>query len=360
MTYTVFNMKFNDFLVGPDDCGRRFDRIIRKFLPNLPISLIYKNIRTGFIRVNNKKQKQEYKITENDVINIAVVLLAETTTLQQTNLKKNFTLSNLNKLEILFKNEHFIVINKPYDIPVQGTNKTDVSLDRIIQSNYQPLSNSLTFTPGPLHRLDKRTTGVLVFSQSLKGAQWFSKAIKSKLIQKEYISLLCGHLQEKVRWCDYIDDSYEYENDDNFRKIKIIAEQDSLNTGKMAITNAEPLAYAQITTLGKTVPVTLTHFSIETGRTHQIRAQSAFHGYPVAGDIAYTTTEYTNIKLKSFGIHDSKIKTPIPEFLLHAIQLKIPENNKLGLPKKITAPIPPFFSKLLDTYFASYDFSLIL
>ena len=52
-------MEFVNFETTNNDCNRRFDTLIRKFLPEMPLSLVYKNIRTGFIRLNDKKTKQE-------------------------------------------------------------------------------------------------------------------------------------------------------------------------------------------------------------------------------------------------------------------------------------------------------------
>ena len=63
-------MEFIDFKTSANDTDRRFDTLLRKFLPQMPLSLVYKNIRTGFIRLNNKKAKQETKIHVGDIINI--------------------------------------------------------------------------------------------------------------------------------------------------------------------------------------------------------------------------------------------------------------------------------------------------
>lgn len=344
-------MNFNNFPVGSDDCGRRLDRIVRKFLPQLQISFIYKNIRTGFIRVNNKKQKQDYILQSSDVINIASQLIQN----NPENPTIKYHVSNSFIPTVLFKNENFLVINKPYDIPVQGRSQNDVSLDRIISTLYKPSNSSLTFIPGPLHRLDRRTTGTLIFSQSLKGAQWFSQEMQHKTIKKEYLGLVCGNVSQNYKWCDLIDDSYK--NNNSFRTVQIVTEASS-NT-KEAITNIIPIEHTVIEALGKKIPVTLCQFIIETGRMHQIRAQSSYHGFPLAGDSAYSTGIYDGIKLNSFGIHDLNNKEKIPEFLLHAIRLKAPEND-LGLPPEIVAPLPVFFRNIIATYFASCSFKFIL
>ncbi|HZK20279.1 MAG TPA: RNA pseudouridine synthase, partial [Treponemataceae bacterium] len=239
--------------------------------------------------------------------------------------------------------------NKPYDVSVQAANKNELSLDTIIQQN--TITNSLSFRPGPLHRLDRRTTGVLVFSQSLAGAQWFSKAIKEKSIQREYVGLLCGHLEEVCVWENYIDDTYKKTG--NFRTVEVVKNS---SQGKEAITYVSPLAVANICALNKKIPVTLVSFRIETGRMHQIRAQASFYNHPLAGDSAYSSDKYTDVYLNTFNINRCVHAASIPEFLLHAIQLKIP-TNPVDLPSIVTAPIPCFFKTIIETYFASFDVS---
>ena len=98
---------------------------------------------------------------------------------------------------------------------------------------------------------------------------------------------------------------------------------------KLAVTNAVPVQYGSY----KGKPVTLVKYVIETGRTHQIRSQSALHGIPLAGDTAYG------------GF-------PLPcnqKLFLHALSLKIPADNPVGLPPEITAPVPPEFKTFLSS-----------
>ena len=63
---------------------------------------------------------------------------------------------------------------------------------------------SLSFVAGPLHRLDKNTTGILFFSWSLEGAAWFSRELKAHRIRKKYIALVEGAMESECVWEDFI------------------------------------------------------------------------------------------------------------------------------------------------------------
>ena len=70
-------MDFTDFKTGKDDIGRRLDKVIKIFLPSIPLSNLYQSLRKNLIKINGKKQKPEYKIAADDILSIADVLLKQ-------------------------------------------------------------------------------------------------------------------------------------------------------------------------------------------------------------------------------------------------------------------------------------------
>lgn len=298
-------MDFQEYNFGKDDIDRRLDKIIRRFLPETSLSEIYSLIRKGLIKINNKKTKENYHISENDVLNIAAFLVAKKNDLQKNESHSSLNLIDISK-NIVFKNEHLLVINKPYDITVHGDKN---SLDEAVKLWYQTniKNDSISFKPGPLHRLDRKTTGLLVFSLSNKGARWFTENIENHVIQKSYLGIVQGKLSKQARW----EDKLSKTENNSFVTVKI----DEKN-GKQAITTCYPIKQENI----KENTVTLCRFDIETGRTHQIRCQSSFHGFPLLGDTAYG---------------GKKMSGTSRDFYLHAWKLTFPENNPLGLPKEI-------------------------
>lgn len=316
-------MDFKEFYAGENDSGRRLDKILRRFLNEMSLSELYKCIRKGLIKVNDKKINQNYKVNQQDKISIAAFLIEKNNSSSQDSKEKTETAADLLSImpEIVFQNKDLIILNKPYGQLVQGSS---VSLDKVIEQYYKKNSqdDSLGFRTGPLHRLDKNTTGLLAFSWSIKGAHWFSENIQNHIVQKHYRGIVQGKITEKETWLDTITKEYNKEN--KFQTVNI-EHNDTENNSHTEVT---PVAYGKYNGLD----ITYVDFLIKTGRTHQIRAQSSLHKHPLLGDTAYggTRTELKN------------------EYFLHAYELHFPSENPLELPEVITAELPDDFKYFLS------------
>ena len=114
---------------------------------------------------------------------------------------------------------------------------------------------SLSFKPGPLHRLDKDTTGVLCFSRTLVGAQWFSQCLREKTADKYYLGVVCGNLSTQL----------------------ITAEDKDGKT----MTQCYQIGYS------KDLAASLMLFQLITGKKHQIRKHTLSVNHPLVGDRTY-------------------------------------------------------------------------
>ena len=322
-------MEFNDFFAGEDDHNRRLDKIIRKLIHKQNLSQIYSCIRKGLIKVNQKKVSPDTQIQQGDCIKIPLFLI-EPNNLNNTSAPKEENKQNINNnnsqdFEICFENNDILIINKPYDALVHGSEN---SLDKKVKEYFSKLKNkpsSLSFSPGPLHRLDKKTTGLLAFSLSLKGANWFSQNIATHTIKKTYIAIIQGTLKQTEEWIDYI--STDDKNlSKNFYTVK--TSNNKTDNSKKAISKIQPLLYGK----KNNIDYTLAKIEIETGRTHQIRAQAAYHHYPLLGD-----TAYGGIKINEKQ-----------DFFLHAVKLEFPKDNPVNLPETIKTEIPKQWNDFLN------------
>lgn len=308
-------MDFVDFTAGKNDEDRRLDRVIRLFIKETPLSQIYKLLRKGLIKVNHKKTNPDYRVQQNDVISVAAFLLENQ---PSENQKKQVELP-----QIIFQNEHLLILNKPYDVTVHGKNSLAEQVQTFYETQNEQNKSSLSFKTGPLHRLDKKTTGLIAFSWSLEGARWFSQNIKNHTIKKTYRTILQGHLQKEEIWEDFIEETHD--NLSSFHTVK--ASKTSTQNSKNAYSIFTPIAYGKY----KGKDVTFAQVQIKTGRMHQIRAQSALHNFPLLGDEAYNAKRI-NEKCDLF---------------LHAVKLEFPQDNPLNLPSKIVAPLPNDFLDFL-------------
>lgn len=313
-------MDFTHLTAGGDDDGRRLDKVLRKYLDASSLSSLYKSLRSGLIKVNGKKQDASYRLSSGDDIQIASFLTAAHNEKTERN--------ELDKNLILFRNEHFLILNKPYDVATQDGG-SGPSVSKMVRDEWQSSSHpdSLSFTPAPLHRLDKKTTGVLVCSQSLAGSRYFSETIQKHDAKKIYLAIVEGQLASAEHWVDYLSDAVQ--TNSSFYTVSVTDEK----SGKRAETDIQPLAYG--TWRGQTV--TLAQVEIVTGRHHQIRCQSSHHGYPLLGDSAYGA---------AYGEK---------ALFLHCFQMAFPSDNELGLPVQVTAPISTEFKKMLESTLINWD-----
>ncbi len=364
-------MNFTHFTVQKDDEERRFDRLVRKFLCEEPLSRIHKSIRNGIIRINGGKKDASYRVQKGDILDIADFLLQKkdgkpTTSEKQSGESKSAPAASSFFTDV-FINEDIRIINKAYGVPVQGGGKSGISLDELIKAEYfasrrNKTGASLSFRPGPLHRIDRRTTGLVTFSQSLRGARFFSQALAEKRIKKEYLAVLQGKLNKTIEAEHFIEREEDTsanrgrQQTDGFKTVHVFgsdstdSDEPSLeeNTpslrAKKAVSRIEPLAAGFILEAG--LDCTLARVIIETGRSHQIRAQAAFCGFPLLGDTAYGA--------ERFRFPD----TPAgQELFLHANTLCFGKDNVLNLPQTISAPVPAFFHGFIQRYLPQADIS---
>lgn len=328
-------MDFTHTTLGKNDNGRRLDRVLKRLFAGQPASFWQAALRKNLIYVNGKKASASLRIAEGDTLSVATVLLSKN---QQEEYEPKMvpTADMVQRLPILFKNEHILVLNKPAGISVQKPQKNAPALDDVVKALYKAEApHSISFMPGPLHRLDRQTSGVLVFSQSLLGAQWFTNGMKAHTYTKEYVALVEGRFLQRERWEDHIDTAGK-RTKSGFFTVHIEPQQEA-----NAYTTAIPLKEGWLEQATTKIPVTLTKYIIETGKKHQIRAQSAFHGHPLVGDTAYR----------------SRIQLPLPVscgFLLHAHKLTFGAENQLGLPEWVEAPLPDYFDKILKLCLINY------
>jgi len=347
-------MEFVEFTAGENDSGRRLDRVLRIMLRDMAGEgsvNVFSALRKRLVLVNGGKAEASAKVKCGDSIKIASFLLKKPVAERNASSKSpeskvfanarhecgsNFSLD----AATIFRNDSVLLINKPYGISVQPSFSSDTSLSQIVAEEFKE-DGSLSFTPAPLHRLDRFTTGALAFSLSIDGARVFSKMLQSGLVKKTYVAIVQGLMQEEFEWTDSIDDGISA-GASSFHTVRVSRISPGSNlqpSPSTAVTKALPLAHGSWN--GK--EVTLARFEIPTGKKHQIRAQASFHGFPLLGDKAYGGAVIIG-----------------REFYLHAMQIEFPSGNTLALPQKIQAPLPKEFSNFLNSALINWNGQLII
>lgn len=175
----------------------------------------------------------------------------------------------MNKLNILYEDNHLIVVEKKANILSQSDNTNNLDMltlvKQYLKEKYQKSGHAYA---GLVHRLDRPVGGVMVFAKTSKAASRLAKDMQAGLFNKEYLAVVTGNLaKDEDTWIDYL------EKNGNDAKVT------DQKHGKLA-----KLSYQIIKRKGD---LTLVKIQLLTGRHHQIRIQFASRGFPLYGDQRY-------------------------------------------------------------------------
>ena len=189
-----------------------------------------------------------------------------------------------NNLEVLYEDNHIIVVVKPINILSQSDNTKDIDMLNIIKNYIKEKYNKPgNVYLGLVHRLDRPTGGVMVFARTSKSASRLSKQIKEGNLKKTYLAVVPNFNLKKGTFIDYL------EKDKNNNSI--IASKEK---GKYAKLNFE--------TITKKNNNALVKIDLLTGRHHQIRVQFSSRGYPLYGDQRYGKMDKKQLALFAYKL----------------------------------------------------------
>ncbi|MGV3025508.1 RluA family pseudouridine synthase [Clostridium thermobutyricum] len=248
------------FEINEESKGIRIDKFITDIMEGKSRSYIQGMIEEGYVLVNNKKVKSNYKLKLNDVIKTTI---KEPVELEVK--KENIP------IDILYEDSDVIVVNKPKGMVVHpAPGNYEGTLVNALLYHCKDLSSiNGVIRPGIVHRIDKDTTGVLVVAKNDEAHVKLSEQLKNHSMKREYYALVEGRLKKDS---GTIDKPLARSKRD---RLKISITED----GKRAVTHYSVIERFKNSTLVKCV--------LETGRTHQIRVHMSSIGYPLVGDPLY-------------------------------------------------------------------------
>lgn len=181
----------------------------------------------------------------------------------------------MNKLEILYEDNHIIVVKKEPNIPSQADKTEDLDMFTIIKQylkeKYDKPGNVYL---GLVHRLDRPVGGVMIFAKTSKAASRLSNQVREKVFKKKYLAVVDGKFENKKG----VLEDYLYKDERN--NMSKVVNKDKKNA-KLAKLDYEVLAYNEVKKLS------LVKVNLHTGRHHQIRVQLANSGHSIFGDQKY-------------------------------------------------------------------------
>lgn len=206
----------------------------------------------------------------------------------------------MNNLNVLYEDNHIIVVEKIINVPVQEDSSKDIDMLTIIKNyikeKYHKPGNVYL---GLIHRLDRPVGGVMVFAKTSKAASRLSEEVRTNKVHKNYLTIIHGKLKN-----------------DKGKLINKLSKNTKTNTsyvdnknGKEAILEYEVLKYDEVNDLS------LLKINLITGRHHQIRVQMSNNGNPIYGDQRYGVQDRKQIALYAYKLEFTHpVKKELIEF----------------------------------------------
>ena len=312
------------FKIIDTESGQTLEKYVRKVLNTAPLSFIYKLFRKKDIKVNGHWEKEKYILNVDDEVSIYVT----DSQLEEFNKKNEYQPNDSIRDWIIYEDKNIILINKPRGVLVQkDDHSSDKALDQLVieylmyKGEYDPQKEQ-GFKPGPAHRIDRNTSGIVIFGKNHASLVYLFELLKNhELIGKHYISLVCGDVLE-----DGLVEAPLRKNFDQ-KKVVVASVKDG---GKPSKTIYHVLEHLN--------GYTLLDLTLVTGRTHQIRAHMSYIRHHVVGDTKYGDFKVNNLFKKEYGfenqflhaseLHFGKLEKPLENLSSKSFKAEVPDEYK--------------------------------
>ena len=238
----------------------RLDVFLAEKLPEISRAKIQELVKSGDIKVNQKKTKCSFMVQPNDIIQVEIPEKKEIEILPEKI-----------KLDIKYEDKDILVINKPKNMLTHPTeNEMTGTLVNALLYNFKTLSDiNGKMRPGIVHRLDRDTSGLIFAAKTNEGHLHLEKQIKEKTAIREYYAVIKGYMPQ---------DSGE---------INLPIDRHPKNPTKMAVVENGKPSITLYETIEKFKGYSLVKLKLLTGRTHQIRVHLSHLKHPIVNDTLY-------------------------------------------------------------------------
>jgi 23S rRNA pseudouridine955/2504/2580 synthase len=285
--------------VGEESAGQRIDNFLVRTLKGVPKSHVYRILRSGEVRVNSGRVKQDYRLADGDKVRVPPIRVAT---------REDRPAPRPLALPVLFEDDALIVIDKPSGIAVHGGSGISFGVIEYLRSE-RPRAKFLELA----HRLDRDTSGLLIVGKKRSALVELHRMLRDGEVNKDYVAIVKGRWKGGERKVEV--PLHKFVTAEGERRVSARAD------GQRAITRFKPEAIGD--------QATVLEARLLTGRTHQIRVHAAHIGHPILGDDKYGDFELNRVLAKQ----------GVKRLFLHARRLSL-RHPLSGEPLEFAAAMP--------------------
>jgi 23S rRNA pseudouridine955/2504/2580 synthase len=320
--------------VSRESAGQRLDRFLRKLLPGMPSSHIFKLLRTRKVRVNGKRARAELTLAAGDVV---LLHMEESRFAEDTRVAgREPVRARTDRLDfgVVFEDRHLLVVSKPPFLAVHpGAGHDSGSLIDQIHAYLDVPERPGVFRPALAHRLDRDTSGLVLVGKELETLRTLSDMFQAGSISKKYLALARGRPRPpKGLW----ELAVERKDLPGSQRQEPRGRPDAPGRTAYRVALTRELAGPG----EEPVELSLLVLKLLTGKTHQIRSHLLQAGHPLAGDPRYGDRAL-NRRLKA--------RFDLRRQFLHAYRLELTHpvtGGKLSLVDPYPADLEPLVRAL--------------
>ena len=273
-----------ELIIGKNDAGQRLDRFVGKSVPLLPESLLQKYIRLKRIKLNGKGAKRDVRLSDGDCIQLYI----NDEFFEKPKEENSYLKVGKPRVSIVYEDENILLADKKPGVLCHSAGQWDYntlianSQAYLAQKGEWRPKEENSFAPALCNRIDRNTGGIVIAAKNAEALRIINEKIRDREIEKYYLCLVHGRPSPPSG------------------RLENFLFKDASKNQVYVKSKSEPGARTAVTeykTIRSKGPLSLVECHLLTGRTHQIRAQMSYAGWPLLGDGKYGSERFN----KTYG-----------------------------------------------------------